>query len=109
MTPREPIADTEDARWFQSNPARRYRARPLIKSELAEVRFPYEFAHDAFAYAVVPHGKLFLTRYYLAMPALRQIDDNDDVVGEIFRQVERAVVERYASEVIAREIAEESA
>jgi hypothetical protein len=100
------VADIEDARWFQSHPTRRYRARPLMKSELAEVVFPYEFAHDAFAYTIVERGK-FLVRYYLAMPALRQIDDNDDVVGEIFRQVQRTVIERYARRVIAREIAEE--
>jgi hypothetical protein len=58
--------------------------------------------------AVVERGK-FLVRYYLAMPVLRPADDNDAVVGEIFRQVERTVVERYAREAIAREIAEESA
>lgn len=72
------------------------------------MEFPYEFAHDAFAYAIVERGK-FLVRYYLAMPVLRPIDDNDDVVGEIFRQVQRTVIERYARGVIAREIAEESA
>jgi len=69
---------------------------------------PYEFAPDAFAYAVVERGPNSFFRHYLAMPALRQIDDNDGVVGEIFRQVEHVVVERYARGVIAREIAEES-
>lgn len=85
-----------------------------MQSEISEVRFPYEFSPDEFAYAIVEHcvvksGRSFFMRYYIAMPALPQIHDNDDVVGNVFRKVENTVIDRYARAVVAREIAEESA